>query len=148
MPADFLHGVEFLMLTEGFRPIRVARSSVIGLVGTAGKGPVNTPVLVKSLREGLTTFGDSGTIPQALKDIFAQGSNVAMVIVVNAGPEATPDEIAGGVDPVTGKRTGIEALLDAEAVTGYKPRILIAPGFADDGDVRDALIAKASLHPT
>ncbi len=156
--AGFLHGVEFITLTEGYRPIQVARSSIVGLVGTAPQGTPNTPILVKSLKEGWETFVGSTTdltgytIPQALKDIFAQGNNVAMVVVINVyNPDVhmggvtdvTETDIVGGVDGTTGKKSGIEALLDAEAVTGYKPKVLIAPGFGDASTVRDALIAKA-----
>ena len=43
---DFLHGVEVLEVQGGTRPIRTVKSSVIGLVGTALKGPVNEPVLI------------------------------------------------------------------------------------------------------
>ena len=35
MPDYFLHGVEVVEIDNGPRPIRTARSSVIGLIGTA-----------------------------------------------------------------------------------------------------------------
>ena len=81
--ADFLHGVEVLEVQGGTRPIRTVKSSVIGLVGSAPKGPVNTPVLISGSRgEATRVFGTGiGTIPAALDAIFAQLG--ATVVVVN-----------------------------------------------------------------
>lgn len=92
MGTDFLHGVEVVEVDDGIRPIRTLKSSVIGLVGIAGKGDVNTPVLVTSRRDAVTKFGawnpdDGFTIPAALDAIFDQGG--ATVVVVNAFPYET-----------------------------------------------------------
>ncbi len=82
MSTDFLHGVEVVEVQGGARPIRTVKSSVIGLVGTALKGPVNTPTLITTRREGVETFGSGfGTIPDALDAIFDQAG--AMVVAVN-----------------------------------------------------------------
>jgi len=83
MPEQFLHGVEIVEIDSGPRPIRTVRSSVIGLVGTAPKGPVNTPVLIAgSRREAALAFGTGlGTIPWALDAIFDQAG--ALVVVIN-----------------------------------------------------------------
>lgn len=83
---DFLHGVEVVEIDDGPRPIQTVKSSVIGLIGSAGKGPINTPVLVAGNRlEASRKFGDwkndGFTIPEALDAIFDQIG--AMVIVVN-----------------------------------------------------------------
>ena len=80
---DFLHGVEVLEVQGGPRPIRTVKSSVIGLVGTAPKGPVNEPVLISgSSAEGVRIFGTGlGTIPGALDGIWDQIG--AAVVVVN-----------------------------------------------------------------
>lgn len=87
MPEQFLHGVEVVEITDGPRPIRTVKSSVIGLIGTAPKGPVNTPVLIHGNRLlAAETFGstdpaDGFTIPPALDGIFDQAG--AMVVVIN-----------------------------------------------------------------
>jgi phage tail sheath protein FI len=52
-------------------------------------------------------------------------------------------DIIGGVDPVTGNREGIEALLDASAIYDIVPKILIAPEYSSSKNVMDALVAKA-----
>ena len=79
----FLHGVEVLEIQDGVRAIRVVETSVIGLVGTAWKGPVNEAVLIAgNPAEGAKQFGEGfGTIPDALDAIFRQIG--AAVVVVN-----------------------------------------------------------------
>lgn len=83
MPEQFLHGIEVVEIDDGIRSISTVTSSVIGLVGTAPKGPINTPTLIAgSLKEAVTQFGAGlGTIPDALDAIFDQIG--AMVVVVN-----------------------------------------------------------------
>jgi len=83
MATDFLHGIETIELSNGARPIQVAKSSVIGYVGTAKRGP--EMALIKGSRtEGSTTYGDVdgiSTIPDGLDAIFDQTG--AMVVVIN-----------------------------------------------------------------
>ena len=83
MSEKFLHGVEVIEIQTGSRPIRTVQSGVIGLVGTAPKGPVNQPVLIPgSRREALRIFGSGlGTLPDALDAIFDQAG--ATVVAIN-----------------------------------------------------------------
>lgn len=145
MTEQFLHGVEVIEIDDGARPIQTVKSSVIGLVGTAPKGPVNTPTLILGSRsEAVKIFGDNQnySIPKALDGIFDQTG--AMVVVINvADPEnsahltdsildptkITLGDIVGGVDSETGKYKGVSALLAAQSEVAVTPRILIAPGF-------------------
>ena len=107
MPTGFLHGVEVIEIQEGVRPIRTVRSAVIGLVGTAPKGPVHTPTIIAGSRtEGVAKFGAGlGTIPDALKAIFAQAG--AVVVAINV------------LDPATHKRAvaAAEYTLEQNEVT-------------------------------
>lgn len=83
MSAPYLHGVETIVLKQGPIPVQVVKSAVIGLVGIAPKGPVNTPILVQSDTDA-AQFGSplpGFNIPQALKQIIAQGAGT--IIVVN-----------------------------------------------------------------
>ena len=58
MPDQFLHGVEVIEINDGSRPIKTVKSSVIGLVGTAPQGPVNTPTLILgSRKKAVEIFG-------------------------------------------------------------------------------------------
>lgn len=83
---SFLHGIDTLEVMDGARPIRTLKSSVIGIVGTAGKGPINQPVLItNNPRDAASIFGaytsDAFTIPKALNAIFKQGG--ATIVIVN-----------------------------------------------------------------
>lgn len=83
MAADFLHGVETIEINTGPRPVRLVKTAVIGLIGTAVAGPVNAPVLVSSDRD-FAQFGydvTGSTIRDALDGYYAQKPTV--VIVVN-----------------------------------------------------------------
>lgn len=137
--AEFLHGVEVVEINGGARPIRVTKSNVIGLIGTAPDAdavafPLNTPVLVAGSRTEaakLDTVGDgNGTLPWAIDGIFDQVG--AAVVVVRVEDGADEDEtianIIGGVD-AEGAALGVQCFLEAEAVTGVSPRVLIAPGW-------------------
>lgn len=82
MAADYLHGAEVIEITKGATPIRVVKSAVIGLIGIAPKGPVNTLTLVTSPKDA-AQFGDElpgFDIPQALRAIFDQGAGTVLVV--------------------------------------------------------------------
>jgi phage tail sheath protein FI len=140
MAASFLHGVEMLELDTSTRPIKVVRSSVIGLIGTApdadpDKFPLNTPVLIAgSQLEAAkldTTGNQRGTLPAAIDGIFDQAGALVIVIRVEAG-EANAlaiSNVIGGINSDTGTRTGVHAFLNAKSELGVAPKILIAPGF-------------------
>jgi phage tail sheath protein FI len=86
MPGNqFLHGAEVVQIDTGSQPVTTPSSAVIGLVGSAPFGPLNTPTLIGGSQSlGVTTFGPAGygfTIPDALAAIFAQCG--AQVVVVN-----------------------------------------------------------------
>jgi phage tail sheath protein FI len=93
MPASFLHGVEVIEVQSGPNPVRIVKSAVIGLVGTAPSWAViapaaapapNSPALVSSALDA-ANFGpliQGYTIPYALAAIQAQGAGQAIVINV------------------------------------------------------------------
>jgi phage tail sheath protein FI len=147
MAENFLHGVEVIEMDGGARPISTVASSVIGLVGTAPRGPVNTPTLILGSRaEAVSIFGedknDGFTIPAALAGIFDQAG--AMVVVVNvADPDneehlgddgeldpakITISDVAGGVN-TDGTYRGVQCLMAAQSECKVQPRLLVAPGF-------------------
>jgi hypothetical protein len=156
MADTFLHGIEVIDIDDGIRPIQTARSSVIGLVGTAPAAdatlfPLNTPVMIITPRTA-AGLGTTGTLPAAVHLIHAQG--IAPVIVVIRVPDVPDDPdttnvnerlaaVIGGTNTTTGERTGIAALLSARGTVGVTPRILLAPGFSQNKTVADALIGVA-----
>jgi phage tail sheath protein FI len=131
MPVSFLHGVEVEQITNGLRPIRTVKSSVIGLVGTAPAAdalmfPVNTPVLVTGPTQA-ALLGTGGTLKDAYAAAYAQGVNAVVVVRVTVGADA-----AGTLANVVGAdvgSTGVWALMNAGPLLGQVPRILAAPGF-------------------
>ena len=146
MAEHFLHGVEVIELDGGARPIQTVASSVIGLVGTAPKGPVNKPTLILgSLTEAVQIFGEDTegfTIPAALKGIFDQAG--AVVVVVNVADPDNEDHLGedGELDPAKitlgdvvggvnadGSYRGAKCLLAAQTECKVQPRLLVAPNF-------------------
>lgn len=93
--------------------------------------PLDTPVLIAGSRLEASRLGTTGTLPAAMDGIFDQIG--AVVVVVRVAAEATETEtmanIVGGVNSGTGNYEGAHALLAAESVVGFAPRILCAPGF-------------------
>ena len=155
MPASFLHGVETIEIEKGARTIKTVKTAVIGLVGTAPIQDVeaefktvNEPTLILNEIDAVKYFGskkDGFTIPQALEAIFDQGAGI--VIVINVYDPAihetvsavTKADIIGGVNAVTGKRTGLKAFEDSYSLFGYFPKMILAPVYCEDAAVVTAI---------
>ncbi len=155
MPASFLHGVETIEIEKGARTIKTVKTAVIGLVGTAPIQDVeaefktvNEPTLILNEIDAVKYFGskkDGFTIPQALEAIFDQGAGI--VIVINVYDPAihenvsavTKADIIGGVNAVTGKRTGLKAFEDSYSLFGYFPKMILAPVYCEDVAVVTAI---------
>lgn len=82
-------------------PGRVSVNNV-GVVGTAGKGPINSPVILSSYTEARETFGDydawvdgaSGelTLVRALEQIFTHGATTVLAVRISSlDVDTTPD---------------------------------------------------------
>jgi phage tail sheath protein FI len=84
MPANYLHGIETTEIERGPRPIRVVKSAVIALVGTAPTGPLNELTLclndTHAAQFGPHTTGYS--IPEALQGIYDFGAGTVLVVNV------------------------------------------------------------------
>lgn len=121
MGEAFLHGVEVVNVDDGARSIQTVASSVIGLVGTAPKGPVNTPVLILgSATDAVKQFGAGvGTIPDALDAIFDQAG--AAVVVINV------------LDPTTHKT----AVASASYTFSDDDEVTLADRYASNVVVKD-----------
>lgn len=84
MPANYLHGIETTEIERGPRPVRVVKSAVIALVGTAPVGPVNELTLCLNDTHA-AQFGPhhSGfSIPEALQGIYDFGAGTVLVVNV------------------------------------------------------------------
>ncbi len=128
------HGVRVVEVNTGTRPIRPIATAIIGLVCTAADAdatafPLDTPVLVTNLYTAIGKAGTSGTLLPTLKAIASQTNPIVVVVRVAPGVDAAATNAAViGTVTVGGQKTGLQALLAAESVTGVKPRILAAPG--------------------
>lgn len=85
MAANYLHGIETIEVSRGPRAIRVVKSAVIALVGTAPTGPVNAVTLSLNDTDG-AQFGptdlDGFSIPKALEGIYDFGAGTVLVVNV------------------------------------------------------------------
>lgn len=98
----FLHGIETIPQDKGPRPVNIVKSAVIGLVGIAPTGALNTLIQVNGTKDA-AQFGSmlpGFSIPQTLEHIFKQG--VASVLVVNVfDPTAHCSDVTAESQTVT-----------------------------------------------
>lgn len=132
MVERYLHGVETIEVTDGIRPVKVNKSAVIGVVGTAPDAsnsdwPLDEPVLLTSQPRKAATLGVSGTLGPAIQQIYAEGG--ATVVAVRVDTAATIEAQLTKVIGDLNAKTGVHALLGARGHLGVPPRTLIAPGF-------------------
>lgn len=143
------HGVKIVEATEGTRTLTTVSTSVIGIVATADDAdatafPLNTPVLLASIEDGIAKAGVDGTLSTALRGILDQTRTLVIVVRV-AQDEAQDDEVVGTIN-AQGQRTGMQAFLSCQSLFGFKPRIIGAPGL-DTQAVTTALATVAGkLH--
>ena len=164
MPANFLHGVETIIIEKGPRPITGVKTAVIGLIGTApvqsvdpANKTINQPVIIRNPVDAAKYFGVNTTgytIPAALDAIFDQGNGPICIVVNVFDPavhltDATPDpskvltsDIIGAVD-VDGNRSGLQCLIGTYNLFGFVAKMIIAPGFCTQEAVSTEMIAVA-----
>lgn len=138
---QFLHGTETIDVAQGTTNVREVRSGIIGLVGTAPQGDVNTLTICLSSTDD-AQFGEitsNHTIPAALKSLREQGAGMVMVINVGADTDTITTAAIIGTTTAEGARTGIQLLGDGYGIYGYDAKILIAPGFSAVPAVAGAL---------
>lgn len=134
MATDYHHGVRVTEISDGTRTITTVSTAIVGLVCTADDAdaatfPLNKPVLITDVLTASGKAGESGTLARSLDAIADQAKPVTVVVRVPQGESEaeTTSNIIGGVTS-DGKKTGMKALLAAQAQLGVKPRILGVPG--------------------
>lgn len=118
MTANYLHGVETVEVDIGPRPVRLVKSAIIGLVGTApildvtaANRKVNRPVYVLGDQQAGRLMGTKRagyTIPQALDRIFSQGKGTAVLVINVCDPDVHFDSVVDEsitLSPIRGKYT-------------------------------------------
>lgn len=143
------HGVKIIELSTGALPLSVVATAVWGLVAVAPNAdpqmfPLDKPVLVTDLDDAISKAGADGTLAKSLKAIGDQARAIGIVVRVAPGAGGNQADITTSQNAnligggAAGARTGMQALLDAQSVTGIRPRILAVPGFSAQ-TVGDAL---------
>jgi phage tail sheath protein FI len=110
--------------------------------------PIDTPVLVPGgLEQAAALIGTVGTGYQALTDIANQGEATVIVVRVTDSMVAATlsTNLVGSVDGEGGYH-GAQAFMGAEALTGVRPMILIAPGFTGNGFTGAVAVTNALLN--
>lgn len=143
---NFHHGSRLVESNETPVLVQVAQSAVVGLLGTAPdadpqKFPLNTPVLLAGNPAQAADLGDTGTLKDAVDDVFDQIGAYTILIRVEEGADlaGTMSNLVGDVTQLT----GVHALKKAEAQLGIKPRLIAAPGFTSgDGVTANPVVAE------
>lgn len=151
MSTDFLHGTEVLQIDNGSRPLQTARSSIIGMIGTAPDAdpsvfPLNEPVLIANQPHKARALDPDGagrgTLADAFDDVNDQAGAVSIVVRVEEGVdlESTISNIIGDSTAMT----GIHAFKAAQSEFGFTPRIYTASGFTSQrlGGPKNPVIAE------
>ena len=142
------HGLTIQDKTSGPRPVLDPSLAVIGLIATATAAsaiaafPLNTPVLVSNINNAISDAGDGGTLKPALEAIADQITPIIIVVRVDEdADQATQDaNVIGTI--ANNEFTGLQALANAEAVVGVRPRILGCPGL-DNATVTAQMVVAA-----
>jgi phage tail sheath protein FI len=130
----FKHGITVTEIVEGARTLTAVSTAIIGLVATAPDAsaavfPLNRPVLITDIETAIGSAGVGGTLAKVLRAIADQTRPILVVVRVEEGDDAA--ETASNVIGTTGAdglKTGMQALLAAQAQLGVKPKILGTPG--------------------
>ena len=153
---NIFHGITTNLLQAGTTAINMPATSIIGMVATApdatdGAFPLDQAVLITDVRAALAHAGTLGTLHTALSAIADQCS--PMIVVVRVATPATstiepmPTQDALTIGTYTGGQyTGMQALLTAAAVVGFRPKILGTPGLTSEATTNALAIIAQQLR--
>lgn len=125
--AGYVHGIVVNQNTGAVETFRSPAVNVVGIVGTAPGSSVlkpGVPLAFLGKKEALAAIypegakGEKGTLYSSV--IGVQEQTTARIILVRSASDSQADIIKA-----------IEAFLNAKSITGFKPKILIAPGFGN-----------------
>lgn len=154
----FLHGVEVVDGVPKPAPLALSNQGVIGIVGTAGEAdaelfPIDTPVLIAGSVEEAAALGKVGSLPGALRCMFAQCLPQVVVVRVAGDGEGNGGKVGdlsgalnavlGGYDAEKDAYSGVHVFKVAKSRLGVAPKILIAPGFSNNEAVGNELVKVA-----
>lgn len=130
----FKHGITLIEVADGPRTLTAVSTAIIGLVATAADAdatifPLDRPALVTNVEAAIGVAGTDGTLAKSLRAIADHSRPIVVVVRVAEGSDAaeTASNVIGTTD-AGGMKTGMQALLAAQAQLGVKPKILGTPG--------------------
>jgi uncharacterized protein len=130
----FKHGITLTEISTGARTLTAVSTAIIGLVAIASDAdadvfPLDRPVLITDIEAAIGDAGTDGTLALALRAIADHTRPVVVVVRVEEGADAaeTATNVIGTTD-ANGQKTGMQALLAAQAQLGVKPKIIGTPG--------------------
>lgn len=130
----FKHGITVTEVTTGARTLTAVSTAIIGLVATATDAnaatfPLDRPTLITDIETAIGQAGTNGTLAKALRAIADQTRPILVVVRVAEGVDAaaTASNVIG-TTTAGGQKTGMQALLAAQAQLGVKPKIIGTPG--------------------
>ena len=141
MSTAYLHGVRQTINQHGYTPMPMVATSVIGLLATGEEAdaelfPLDQAVLITDIAEAIGKAGKSGTLKEALEDIYKEASTAIVVIRVEEA-DSEEDTIANVMGDIKeDKRTGLEVFELAQQQTGVQPKIFICPKYDTTKSVR------------
>lgn len=146
-----MHGITITEVSEGTRSLATVATAVIGLVATAPAAdaaafPLDRPALVTDIEAAIGVAGATGTLHNTLRAIADQARCPVVVVRVAPGADAAATDAAVIGDDVNGVKSGMQALLAAEAQVGVKPRIIGAPGLDTQAVTTAMIVIAQKLH--
>lgn len=147
MPVTFHKGIGTIENLTGGRPVELAQASVLGFAFTApdadnAKFPMNEPLAMVGGANLLEGMGTTGTGPDIIRQIVAEGVGMTAVgvrVEEGADADATMANIVGTAEA----KSGIYALDAAQSELGLTPRLYLAPGFTSQrpGNARNPAVS-------
>jgi len=147
------HGIFITESSDVAAALNTVTTSIIGAVVTAPMAdvalfPVNTPVLITAgkVAAAITAVGEQGTAATVLRAIadIARAPVVLIRVVPGVDADATNAAVIGA--DTAGAKSGMQALLSAEAKLGVKPRILGIPGLEDAATIAALVVVAQKLR--
>lgn len=130
----FKHGITVTEISTGARTLAAVSTAIIGLIATSSDAdatvfPLDRPALITDVETAIGKAGTDGTLALALRAIADQARPIIVAVRVAEGVDdaATASNIIGTTN-AGGQKTGMQALLAAQAQLGVKPKILGTPG--------------------
>ena len=153
--SDPTFGINIQRIDNEPRPGVAANMSVIGLLcvadaANATRFPLNVPVFCYS--DDSTLAADLGATSEpmdaldAINDQLGEFQVAAEVVIVRVAEGVDTDETITNMVGSSVAGTGIHAFKDAGQITGFTPRLIIAPGYTSQqsaSNIANALVAEA-----